>query len=455
MTSSLKNIISNVNTKISALTTSTALQAVQLSSIEPMLQAASLPITVADIASLPDATLYAGRMIFVLSISAYRYSNGVSWTRNYDTTLVYANTLWTWGFNSAGPLGDGTRTNRSIPGTTAGGSTTWSIVSAGGYQTLAIKTDGTLWTWGRNGGGQLGDGTSTSRSSPGTTAGGGTNWATISTKVGTSAAIKTDGTLWTWGYNDAAQLGDGTTNRRSSPGTTLGGGTTWSSVSAGNSLLAIKTDGTLWTWGCNMNGQLGNGAGSSLNQSSPGTTLGGGTNWSSVSGGSSHTAGIKTDGTLWTWGANGCGQLGTGDIVCRFSPGTTAGGGTNWSSVSGGRSHTAGIKTDGTLWTWGDNSSGKLGTGTTTDQSSPGTTAGGGTTWSSVSAGWYHTSGVKTDGTLWTWGSNAYGRLGDGTTVAQCSPGTTAGGGTNWSSVSSGNNHTAAIQHTPSGFDAL
>jgi alpha-tubulin suppressor-like RCC1 family protein len=115
--------------------------------------------------------------------------------------------------------------------------------------------------------------------------------------------------------------------------------------------------------------------------------------------------------------------------------------------VSGGYKHTAAIKTDGTLWTWGQNTWGQLGTGNTTSRSSPGTTAGGGTNWSSVSTVNTHTAGVKTDGTLWTWGSNSNGQAGDSTTGNyRTSPGTTAGGGTNWIMVSAGGIHTAAIR---------
>jgi alpha-tubulin suppressor-like RCC1 family protein len=448
MVSSTRNLINCLNGDIGSISTDVELTSAQLITADDALQTASMIISVAEPANLPDPALNKGKMIFVLSISEYRYSNGVSWTHSYDTTLVYTNTLWTWGPNSIGQLGINTITCRSSPGTTAGGGTNWSSVSAGKYLTAAIKTDGTLWTWGINGLGQLGDGTITCRSSPGTTAGGGTNWISVSAGITFhTAGIKTDGTLWTWGRNDSGQLGDGTRTNRSSPGTTAGGGTNWSSVSGGdNHTAAIKTDGTLWTWGFNNCGKLGDGT--ITNRSSPGTTAGGGTNWSNVSGGYSHTAAVKTDGTLWTWGCNLSGQLGDSTITNRSGPGTTAGGGTNWSSVSAGLCVTAGIKTDGTLWTWGAASPfgpGQLGDGTATARSSPGTTAGGGTTWSSVSVALYHTAGIKTDGTLWTWGGNDSGRLGDGTTTNRSSPGTTSGGGTNWSSVSA-RAHTAVIQ---------
>jgi alpha-tubulin suppressor-like RCC1 family protein len=343
--------------------------------------------------------------------------------------------LFTAGYNNQGGLGDNTTTNRSSPGTTAGNTRYWKQLSVGSVNMAAVKTDGTLWTWGGNSSGPLGDGTTTGRSSPGTTAGGGTNWKQVSVAFGFMAAVKTDGTLWTWGYN-AGGLGDGTTTGRSSPGTTAGGGTNWKQVEVnGNgNLVAIKSDGTLWTCGYGQFGKLGDGT--TTSRSSPGTTAGGGTNWKLVSCGYAAIGAIKTDGTLWTWGGNGSGQLGDGTTTSRSSPGTVAGGGTNWKTVACERNHSAAIKTDGTLWIWGQNNVGNLGTGNTTDRSSPGTVAGGGTNWKQVSCTYRATYAVKTDGTLWTWGGDYYGGLGVGTSgVNRSSPGTTAGGGNTWKQV--------------------
>ena len=195
-------------------------------------------------------------------------------------------TIWTWGLNQTGQLGNGFGgfgTNRNSPVTVAGGGTTWCQVGTGLCHTSAVKTDGTIWTWGGNSVGQLGDGNTTNRSSPGTTTGGGTDWCFVASshENAQTLAIKTDGTLWSWGTNAAGQLGDGTTICRSSPVTVAGGGTTWCTVSTTNQHSgAIKTDGTLWTWGancCNGLGSLGN------NSSSPATTTRGGNNWWKVS----------------------------------------------------------------------------------------------------------------------------------------------------------------------------
>jgi hypothetical protein len=353
-------------------------------------------------------------------------------------------TLWTWGFNSQGQLGDNTTVARSTPVTTSAGGTNWKQVSGAGYFTAAIKTDGTLWTWGRNTNGLLGDNTIINRSTPVTTFAGGTNWKQVAGGNGHTAAIKTDGTLWTWGRNTSGQLGDNTPVNRSTPVTTFAGGTNWKQVACGlNHTAAIKTDGTLWTWGRNIEGQLGDNT--IINRSTPVTTFAGGTNWKQVATGSLHTAAIKTDGTLWTWGNNAYGNLGDNTIINRSTPVTTFAGGTNWKQVNAGSLHTAAIKTDGTLWTWGQNNTGMLGDNTVVNRSIPVTTFAGGTNWKQVASGGYHTSAIKTDGTLWTWGNNSSGRLGDNTVVNRSIPVTTFAGGTNWKQVAGGSAHTVAV----------
>ncbi len=171
-------------------------------------------------------------------------------------------------------------------------------------------------------------------------------------------------------------------------------------------------------WGYNYYGVLG--TNNHTNYSSPVQTIAGGTNWKSVSCGVGVIGAIKTDGTLWVWGYNSDGQLGTNNITDYSSPVQTIAGGTNWKSVSCGGSHTGAIKTDGTLWVWGYNYSGQLGTNNITDYSSPVQTIAGGTNWKSVSCGQYYTGAIKTDGTLWMWG--VYGALGVNDTVHRSSP---------------------------------
>jgi alpha-tubulin suppressor-like RCC1 family protein len=366
---------------------------------------------------------------------------------------------WLWGTGEYGALGDDTGTNRSSPIQTITGGSNWKQASCGFHSTAAVKTDGTLWGWGSNNDGQLGDGTrGTPRYSPVQTTIGGNNWKQVSRgKSQTSthtAAVKIDGTLWTWGNNNAGQLGDGTTtsafDRKTSPEQTITGGTNWKQVSCGlNYTAAIKADGTLWTWGQNSYGQLGDD--SVVDRSSPVQTIAGGNIWKQVACGYRHTAAVKTDGTLWLWGRNYFGQLGDDTITDKSSPIQTVAGGTDWNLVSGGETHTAAVKANGSLWLWGFNGDGRIGNDETTNYSSPVQTITGGTNWKQVSCGYNSTAAVKTDGTLWLWGNNAYGRLGDNTTDSKSSPVQTVTGGYRWLSVSIGRHALAVAADVISG----
>jgi alpha-tubulin suppressor-like RCC1 family protein len=364
-----------------------------------------------------------------------------------DYTLIdqyIGDTLWTWGRNNNGQLGVNNTTDRSTPVTTLLGGTNWKSIACGITHTIALKTDGTLWSWGLNSIGQLGVNNTTSRSTPVTTLLGGTNWKSISGGGFHTISIKTDGTLWNWGRNLEGQLGVNNTTSRSTPVTTLLGGNNWKSIACVNfHTIALKTDGTLWSWGANTFGQLG--VNDITVRNTPVTTLLGGTNWKSIACGYFHTIALKTDGTLWSWGYNGYGQLGVNDNTQRNTPVTTLLGGTNWKSISGGGSHTISIKTDGTLWNWGRNNNGQLGVNNTTDRSTPVTTLLGGNNWKSISGGGLHTISIKTDGTLWSWGRNNFGQLGVNDTTNRSTPVTTLLGGTNWKSIAGGGYHTIAL----------
>jgi alpha-tubulin suppressor-like RCC1 family protein len=332
-------------------------------------------------------------------------SGGTDWKQvssggSHTAAIKTDGTLWTWGRGSTGLLGNAQTTNRSTPVTTFAGGTNWKQVSAGYSHTVAIKTDGTLWSWGQGGFGNLGNAAIVNSSTPVTTFAGGTNWKQVGVGRFHTTAIKTDGTLWTWGIGTDGRLGNGvTTGSISTPVTTFAGGNNWKQVGGGNAFTtAIKTDGTLWTWGYNGNLQLGNNAAGSV--STPVTTFAGGTNWKQVSGSDAgnFTAAIKTDGTLWTWGRVSDGQLGNAVTTAGSSavstPVTTFAGGNNWKQVSAGGFHTAAIKTDGTLWTWGAGLNGKLGNGVTTGNvSTPVTTFAGGNNWKQVSASGAGSSG--------------------------------------------------------------
>jgi len=356
--------------------------------------------------------------------------------------------LWVWGRNNLGQLGINNTTNISTPVTTFAGGTNWKQVACGYEKTVIIKTDGTLWGIGNGYGGRLGNFNTINIGTPVTTFAGGTNWKSPSKGYDPQSAIKTDGTLWTWGNNGDGQLGINNTANRNTPVTTFAGATTWKSVAGGSGhAAAIKTDGSLWTWGRNTDGQLG--VNDTTQRNTPVTTFAGGNDWNSVNCGRFFTIAIKTNGTLWVWGNNESGQLGNFAITNRSTPVTTFAGGTTWKSVAGGFTHTAAIKTDGSLWIWGLNNKGQLGTNDTTIRSTPVTTFAGGTNWKSVDCGQSHIAAIKTDGSLWTWGGGDFGQLGTNDATQRNTPITTFAGGNNWKSVDCGDNYTAAIKYSP------
>ncbi len=347
-------------------------------------------------------------------------------------------TLWAWGANGYGQLGDGTTGDKSSP-IQIGTDNKWVSIAVGFYHTIALKSDGTLWAWGVNGGGQLGDGTTIDKHSP-VQIGTDNNWIFISVRGNHTVVLKSDGTLWAWGANGYGQLGDGTTVSKSSP-IQIGTDNKWASISAGDyHTVALKSDGTLWAWGENTVGQLGDGT--TIDKSSP-VQIGTDNKWISITAKNAHTIALKSNGTLWAWGLNGNGQLGDGTLINKTSPVQT-GTDNKWVSIAVGSAHTIALKSDGTLWAWGHNSIGQLGDGTTADQSSP-VQIGIDNKWISISVGDNTTIALKSDGALWAWGLNDAGQLGDGTTVDKSVP-VQVSNNHKWFSVSTGRYHTITLK---------
>ena len=369
-------------------------------------------------------------------------------SKTFQVTVTVAppTRLYAWGSNVSGRLGLNDGVNRSSP-VQVGTGTTWSAISASPVSgSLATKTDGTLWAWGSNSSGQLGFNDTVARSSP-VQVGADTNWSgEIISSRSFAAAIKTNGTLWLWGAGSYGNLGLNNTAARSSP-TQVGTGTDWSKIGLSMSATAaIKTNGTLWTWGSGTAGQLGNS--NSAGVSSP-VQIGSNTNWNLISGngplGSYRFSAIKTDGTLWVWGDFNDGALGVNDTNNRNSP-TQVGVATTWSKIFTGN-HTMAIKTDGTLWAWGRNSNGQLGFNDRVNRSSP-VQVGAATNWSLCSISNYNTMAIKTDGTLWAWGgsspSGESAHLGLNSIIDRSSP-VQVGTATNWLRVTLGNQFTLAV----------
>ncbi|NTV15095.1 MAG: hypothetical protein HGA96_14385 [Desulfobulbaceae bacterium] len=323
-------------------------------------------------------------------------------------------TLWAWGNNGSGQLGDGTTVAR-IYSAQIGSEGNWTSVATGGMHTLGLKSDGTLWAWGNNGFGQLGNGSTVSSSVPVRIGAETENtWVSVFAGPISSAAIKSDGSLWTWGGLAAT----------TSP-VQVGIEKSWSSVALGFlHTTALKSDGSLWAWGDNDYGQLGDGT--TVDKSAP-VQINAGSKWVSLAAGHGHNLAVRSDGTLWAWGRNDVGQLGDGTTANKSTP-VQIGIENSWVSVVAGSGHTAAIKSDASLWAWGDNDYGQLGDGTTVGKSAP-VQIGIGDSWVSVAGGGGRTAAWKRDGTLWSWGYNDNGELGDGTTTNRNVPVSVTGEG--------------------------
>ncbi|MCL2379708.1 MAG: hypothetical protein FWC81_02835 [Coriobacteriia bacterium] len=356
--------------------------------------------------------------------------------------------LWAWGFNNGGQLGFGDRAQRFLPTKvpTAGISgDTWIYVTTGASHTLAIRDDGTLWAWGNGGNGRLGLGVINHPFMPTlvpATNVSGDEWISVTAGSDYTLALRDDGTLWSWGAGANGRLGNGIaavhavpTFMQISPAKvqpTSNNANTWITASAGGShALALCADNALWAFGLNSSGQLGVGdiiqrliptkvlmpnadtGGQNADPITPGDTM-------QISAGANHSLAVYTDGSLWAWGQNSQGQLGLGDTDNRDIPVQVLDeevSGNRWISAAAGRTHSIGLRDDGTLWAWGTNNFGQLGIGSASaaptlmpiQVPTAGVT---GNKWLAVSAGDGHSVAVRCDGSLWAWGNNSSGRLG-------------------------------------------
>ena len=435
--------------------------------------------------------------------------------KSHSIAMTTLGRIHGWGLNSSGQLGDGTNLGRSAP--TAIGISSWVAISTGRTFSHAIKVDGTLWAWGQ--GAYLGQNNNTNRNSPvqiGTdtwsSLGGGVDnihmhaittgsiayaWGTnnqgalgrpeIGTfvtiaspivlggeapanspvQIGTSTwsavsvgryatyAIRSDSKLFSWGSNFSAQLGLGDYTTRESP--VQVGTANWSKIAklAGNfdGCMGIQTDNTLWGWGSNINGQMGSGIQISVQYTSP-VQIGTSTNWVSINCADVGSIALNNTATnLYQWGSGWSTALNGGELIpAILVPGenilepskVSALSSLSWNSVNTGAFHSAAIRSDGALFMWGRNEQGQIGNASLTRVYSP--IQIGTSSWSVISCGERHSAGITSDGKLFTWGYNLDGQLGNGQNGAIFSTSSPVQVGlSSWSVVSCGNSFTMGI----------
>jgi alpha-tubulin suppressor-like RCC1 family protein len=362
---------------------------------------------------------------------------------NHSATIRPDGSLWTWGINYEGQLGNGTTTQSAAPVQVLAQNPNmgWTQVATGTSHTLAVGADGRLYAWGSNAVGQLGDGTNTAHSKPVAVdmppTAGRTTWKQIAAGTSHSLALTDDGRLYAWGQNAKGQLGNDYRRDRNTPVEVplplSAVNTTWAQVAAGSGhTLALTADGRLYAWGSNEFGQLGDGTEvSTLLPVAVGLTRElAGLRWSHVAAGRYHTVAVTTDGRLYGWGSNRFGQLASTSAIQHNLPTRVELPfrlkRTVWKQVAAGDVHTLALSTDGRLAAWGNNCAGQLGDGSTAFKISPVMVtmpqSAASAKWAGIASGGFHTLAFTTDGQLCAWGANNFGQLGDGTTTEQHLP---------------------------------
>ena len=284
----------------------------------------------------------------------------------YNSFAIKNNgTLWATGTNTSNALGINSLSVVVFSYVQVGTDNDWSTVAAGTFSGFGIKNNLTLWGWGDNTNFELGDGTIDQHNIP-TQIGTDTDWKAVApSQVGSCLALKTNGTLWGWGTNGGYMLGDSSVSALLQP-TQLFPDTDWDQIFPGSyHVLALKTNSTLWAWGNAGFGETGQDPNNL--QAAPYPIAG---SWKTAAAGYEFSMGIKTEGTLWAWGKNDVGQLGDGTTNNTYIP-IQIGTATNWERVACGYQHTVALRSDGSLWSWGQNDYGQLGNGTTTAVAAP------------------------------------------------------------------------------------
>ncbi len=322
---------------------------------------------------------------------------------------------------SSGPTGGGTAVTGEVPD-----GVRFSAVSAGYLFSFGLGSDGRAYSWGSNGFGQLGDGTTAAHPAPAPLRQpDGVRFTEIEGGYVHAVALASDGDAYAWGDNGSGQLGDGTTTGHSTPQPVPApAGVTFTGVSAGYShSLALGSDGNVYAWGANDSAQLGDGT--RTTRSTPvAIPAPAGKTFTAVSGGETHSLALASDGSVYAWGSNLSGKLGDGTTTDRLQPvRVSAPAGVTFTAVAAGRTHSVALASDGSVYTWGNNQYGQLGDGTTTNRPAPVEAAlPSGVAAVAIAAGEYFTVALGSDGVAYAWGANQFGRLGDGTTTNRTTP---------------------------------
>lgn len=359
---------------------------------------------------------------FIVAESFFGGGRAIAAGRSHTTSVRTDGTVWVWGTGQDGQLADG-NTGIGVQALTpvqVGGLENVNTIADGNGFVYAVKADGTVWGWGYNALSQLGDGTTTSRSHP-VQAVGLTNVKSVDAGNFYGAAVKTDGTVWHWGASQA--LVSNLFGTFPTPVQLQGIGNVSAIAAGGNHLIMLKSDKTVWGVGANDSGQLGDGT--TINRQAP-VQVTGLTNVVRIAAGGEFSVALKDDGTVWAWGINRNGALGPGggsiDFTAHPAPIKVTGLPTEITEISAGNEFVLAVASNGSVWSWGNNGSGQLGQGPDFGANSTPQQISNLSSVVAVAAGYEHGVALKNDGSVWTWGRNFEGELGDGSTTKRTSP---------------------------------
>lgn len=341
----------------------------------------------------------------------------VSAGSNHSLALKSDGTVWAWGNNMFGQIGDGSTNESTVPKQVSALGNVIKIDAGSGSHSLALKNDGTVWAWGANGQWQVGSASGSTVTTP-TQIEGLEEVKDIAAGAEFNLALKENGSVWAWGKNELG-LGDETSSKASKIPVEVANLDDVKKIKAGSfHSLALKNDGTVWAWGDNKYGQLGLGK-NTYNSKVP-VQIEGMTDVIDISAGYYYSLALKSDGTVWSWGVNSDEQLGINNKTTQYTP-VQVMNLENVTEVEAGRYHSFAKKEDGTVWAWGGNGSGGFGNGETTNYSLPVeiTNLAG---YKTLSSGNVHSLGVSAEGVAFGWGGNTFGQIGDGTKTNKIQP---------------------------------
>ncbi len=346
---------------------------------------------------------------------------------SHNCALTTGGGVECWGNNGSGQLGDGTTTNRSTPTPVSGLSSGVAAVAAGDQHTCAVTISGGVVCWGSNYFGQLGDGTTTNRLTPTAVFGLASGVAAVAAARGYyTCAVTTGGAVLCWGNNAYGQLGDGTTTNRLTPTAVSGLASGVAAITTGGMhACAVTTGGGVMCWGANSYGQIGDGT--TTTRTTPVAVSGLSSGIAAIGTGNVHTCALTTGGGVVCWGSNANGELGDGTTTTRWTPVAVSGMSAGVAAIATGGWHSCAVTTGSSVLCWGNNEYGELGDGTTTDRWTPVAASGLSTGIAAIAVGWYQTCALTAGGGVVCWGHNNYGQIGDGTTTDRWVPTTVSG----------------------------